>query len=271
MDAQTQSKLSRFKALSSIDVNKLTETRSNFSYLSWSTAWNLFKLECPSAEYTVKENPQTGALYSSDPAFGIMVRTSMTVDGETHEMWLSVMDGANRALKVEPYSYEVKEWSSGQWTGKMIEKTCPAASMTDINKAIMRCLVKNMAMFGLGLEIYCKGDLPDEVGDFKPAPKLTPEEEAALKAETKQKVLITKLQRGTGLKWFEVIWPWGGAHKGENLAVIATAGDLKAIEGGAGFVAALPDFEGKPAVVDQFVKAHDECKSCIELREKNKS
>ena len=266
MDTNAQTRLARFKALSSIDVSKLTETRSSFSYLSWSTAWNLFKLECPSASYQVKENPQTGGLYFSDPAFGIMVRTSMTVEGETHEMWLSVMDGANRALKLEPYTYEVKEWDSGKWTGKMIEKTCPAASMTDINKAIMRCLVKNMAMFGLGLEIYCKGDLPDEVGDSKPAPKLTPEEEAALKAETKQKVLITKLTRGISLKWHEVIWPWGGKHKGENLAVVATSGDKDALTGGADFVAKLPDFEGKAKVVDQFDKAIAECQSCIELR-----
>jgi hypothetical protein len=104
MDQSTQAKKDLFKALSSIDVSKLTEKRSNFTYLSWSSAWNLFKLECPDASYKVKENPQTGALYFSDPAFGIMVRTSMTVAGETHEMWLSVMDGANRALKQEPYT-----------------------------------------------------------------------------------------------------------------------------------------------------------------------
>jgi hypothetical protein len=31
-------------------------------------------------------------------------------------------------------------------------------SMVDINKAIMRCLVKNLAMIGLGLDLYKKYD-----------------------------------------------------------------------------------------------------------------
>ena len=34
--------------------------------------------------------------------------------------------------------------------------------MFDINTAIMRCLVKNIAMFGLGLYIYSGEDLPEE-------------------------------------------------------------------------------------------------------------
>lgn len=35
--------------------------------------------------------------------------------------------------------------------------------MFDINTAIMRCLVKNIAMFGLGLYIYSGEDLPPEL------------------------------------------------------------------------------------------------------------
>ena len=35
--------------------------------------------------------------------------------------------------------------------------------MFDVNKAIMRCLVKNLAMFGLGLYVYAGEDLPDDV------------------------------------------------------------------------------------------------------------
>lgn len=267
MDKESQSRRDRFNALASINVEKFTESRSGFTYLSWSSAWNLFKRECPSATYKVVENPATGGLYFSDPAFGIMVRTSMTVGDEKHEMWLSVMDGANRALKMESYTYEVNEWENGRKTGNMIEKTCPAATMTDINKAIMRCLVKNMAMFGLALDIYNKGDLPDDVEGYKPAPKLTPEEEAALKEETKRKVLVAKLQRGVVLKWFEVIWPWGGEYKGQNLASIATAGGMESLKKGAGFIMDLPDFEGKEKVVKQFDDAIAECKSCIELRE----
>ena len=43
-----------------------------------------------------------------------------------------------------------------------------AISANDINKTIMRCLVKNLAMFGLGLYIYAGEDLPEE----PPEPKI---------------------------------------------------------------------------------------------------
>jgi len=47
--------------------------------------------------------------------------------------------------------------------------------MFDINKTIMRCLVKNLAMFGLGLYIYAGEDLPEETTEttaeaMKPEP-----------------------------------------------------------------------------------------------------
>ena len=34
--------------------------------------------------------------------------------------------------------------------------------MFDVNKTIMRCLVKNLAMFGLGLYVYAGEDIPNE-------------------------------------------------------------------------------------------------------------
>ena len=34
--------------------------------------------------------------------------------------------------------------------------------MFDINKTIMRCLVKNMGMFGLGISLYVGDDLPKD-------------------------------------------------------------------------------------------------------------
>ena len=44
-----------------------------------------------------------------------------------------------------------------------IKKEVQAATMFDINKTIMRCLTKNLAMFGLGLYIYAGEDLPEDV------------------------------------------------------------------------------------------------------------
>jgi hypothetical protein len=53
--------------------------------------------------------------------------------------------------------YFVKGWNDAPPTKKTVE----AATMFDINKTIMRCLVKNIAMFGIGLYIYAGEDLPE--------------------------------------------------------------------------------------------------------------
>ena len=47
------------------------------------------------------------------------------------------------------------------YTTRYGDKTVEAASMFDINKTIMRCLTKNLAMFGLGHYIYAGEDLPE--------------------------------------------------------------------------------------------------------------
>lgn len=154
--------LTSFETLLSRDVNEYVEKRSDgnreLSYLSWAFAWSEFKKVYPNAKYEIRQffNDESKMLlpYMYDKNTGYMVMTSITVDDLTYEMWLPVMDGRNKAMKSSPYTYKTK---SG-------EKTVEAATMFDINTAIMRCLVKNMAMFGLGLYIYAGEDLPENMG-----------------------------------------------------------------------------------------------------------
>ena len=151
-----------FEKLVQLDVSNRKEKKNGVTYLSWAWAWQEFKLKCPDATYSIKRfYDETGIEkpYLRDQ-YGIMVFTSITAKGITYEMWLPVMDGANKAMKDEPYTYKVKTNK-----GETLEKTVAAATMFDINKTIMRCLVKNIAMFGLGLYIYAGEDLPAEL-DF---------------------------------------------------------------------------------------------------------
>ena len=138
-----------FDALSSLDLSDKVEKRENLTYLSWSNAWSEFKYAYPSATYRIVKNPNTGLPYFTDPNVGIIVFTEVTVDDVTHEMFLPVMNQANRAMKLEPYTYQVYD----NYRKQYVEKTVNAATMFDVNKTIMRCLVKNLAMFGLGLYI----------------------------------------------------------------------------------------------------------------------
>ena len=139
-----------FKKLYSMDVSGKTEEKNGLTYLSWAWAWAEFKKACPDATYEIVKF-DNGLPYAYDEATGFMVYTRVTAKGVTHEMWLPVMDGANKAMKARPYEYSTKY-------GK---KTVEAATMFDVNKAIMRCLTKNLAMFGLGLYIYAGEDLPE--------------------------------------------------------------------------------------------------------------
>lgn len=167
-----------FETLVSINVNGHTDTKETspgvkLTYLSWPWAWSEVKKRCPDAHYAIQKDPVTHLPYSYDPQTGYMVYTTVTIDGITHEMWLPVMDSNNRAMKSEPYTVKTK----------YKEIHVAAATMFDVNKAIMRCLVKNLAMFGLGLYIYAGEDLPEqtdeeEVEDTKkkPATKAKPPE-----------------------------------------------------------------------------------------------
>lgn len=150
-----------YDKLVTINVNEHTEKKNGLTYLTWSWAWDAVKKLYPEASYTIWKD-EKGLPYVYDSLTGYMVYTSVTIEGITHEMWLPVMDGSNKAMKSEPYTYKVKEYENYKWTGKWVEKTVEPATMFDINKSIMRCLVKNLAMFGLGLYIYSGEDLPQQ-------------------------------------------------------------------------------------------------------------
>ena len=151
-----------FKKFIQLNVNEHTETKNDLTYLSWAWAWQETLKICPTATYEIKhflDKDGVSRCYQYDPVLGYMVFTSVTINDLTREMWLPVMDGANKAMKHEKYEYVVGK-GQNQYT-----KSVEAATMFDINKTIMRCLTKNLAMFGLGIYIYAGEDLPIELGE----------------------------------------------------------------------------------------------------------
>lgn len=140
-----------YEKLSAINVNDKVEKKNGLTYLSWAWAWAEVKKVCPDATYQVIEDPTTNKPYFYDENLGYLVMTEVTIEGETLEMWLPVMDGANKSMMAKPYTYQTRYG----------EKTVEAATMFDINKTLMRCLVKNLAMFGMGIYIYAGEDLPE--------------------------------------------------------------------------------------------------------------
>ena len=139
-----ESKKTVFERLSAINVNDHVEKKKDLSYLSWAWAWSETKRACPDATYKIGETEY-------DETLGFMCHTTVTIEGETLEMWLPVMDGANKSMLKKSYTYSTRYG----------DKSVEAATTFDINKTIMRCLVKNLAMFGLGIYIYAGEDLPE--------------------------------------------------------------------------------------------------------------
>ena len=118
-----------FEKLSAINVNEAKERKGKFDYLPWTDAWTILMQHYPDSTHDMLED-----VYYPD---GTMeVRSSVTVNGQTHKCFLPVIDHRNQAIK-NPNAF-------------------------DVNKNRMRCLAKNIALFGLGLYIFRGEDLPAE-------------------------------------------------------------------------------------------------------------
>ena len=141
----------KFEEIYSLNVNDKVEKKGQLSYLSWAWAWAEFKKKYPKATYTVDKFD--GTYCTGNEKLGWMVRTEVFADDLAYEMWLPIMDMRNNAIL--------------------------SPKMTDVNKTIMRCLTKNLAMFGLGLYIYAGEDLPEDVdGEEQPKPIAKPTQNA---------------------------------------------------------------------------------------------
>ena len=146
-----------FETLSSLDLSHLIEKRENLAYLSWSNCFSILKQIYPLATYRVIKNPENGLPYFTDSNVGIFVYTEVEIEGVTTECFLPVMDNKNKAMRLEPYTYQV--WDN--YKKNYVEKNVNAATSFDVNRTIWRALVKNVALAtGIGLSLYTGEDVP---------------------------------------------------------------------------------------------------------------
>jgi hypothetical protein len=116
-----------FLALRELNVNEHVEEKNGFSYLSW--AWALDTLLCQDQE-AEWEYPEP-TVY---PDGSVMMYCSVKAFGKTRKAHLPVLDYANKVIK-NPNAFQ-------------------------INTTMQRCLVKAIALHGIGLYIYAGEDLP---------------------------------------------------------------------------------------------------------------
>ena len=147
--------MNHFEQLAKIDVSKHVEKKANLSYLSWAWAVDQIMRQDPTANWVFNEPVMYGE--------SMMVSCTVTAFEKPITMHLPVMDNRNQAIK-NPDAFQV-------------------------NKNMMRCLVKGIAAHGLGLYIYAGEDLPYSEPVAEPEPRGKPELLALLSGmDTENKV-----------------------------------------------------------------------------------
>ncbi len=142
------------------DMNPQTKVSQGNKYIPWAAQWGEFLKSYPLAVYEVHEN-EVGDPFTVS-TLGIMVKVSVNVEGLVRTINYPVMNGANKAMKIDAYSYQVMEYRNGKPTGKMLDRHVAAATTFDVNTSIFRALTKCIALFGQGLHVY-RDELHPEV------------------------------------------------------------------------------------------------------------
>ena len=149
-----------FLKLYSLNVNDKTESKNGLTYLSWPLAWAEFKKVFPTAEFRIRRDPKTNLPYFTDPNdLGTFVFTEVKAGGLTYEMFLPVLSNDNKPMKLHSYTYEVFD----KRQNKTVQRTVPQIDSFSISKSLVRCLVKNLSLFGLCLYIFAGEDMPEQI------------------------------------------------------------------------------------------------------------
>jgi len=149
-----------FVELSKIDVSEHVEKKNNFSYLSWSYAISQLRSFDPEATWEILRFE--GMPYLKTEC-GYFVEVAVTVKGLTLSQIHPVLDHRNKPIE-QPNSFQ-------------------------INTSIQRCLVKAIALHGLGLYIYAGEDLPM---DNTPPEHITAEQLGKLKMKVLELSQLSK-------------------------------------------------------------------------------
>lgn len=134
--------VSIFTKLNGIDVSSKVKTKNGLTYLSWSSAVAEVKKLYPDME--IKIYPQimdqfgNTRFWHDDGKTG-WVEVGVTINGKEEREVLAIMDFKNKSIPAENIT------------------------STDANKAIKRCMVKAIALHGMGLYVYEGEDLPEDV------------------------------------------------------------------------------------------------------------
>lgn len=163
LDGKCKMGKSVYETLSGINVGQYVKELQKNKYIAWSDAWGEVKKIYPLATYTTHEDEKGNPFFVSD--MGIFVKVTVHIEDEKQTHFYPVMNGANKALKKDAYSYKVKKYEgvypNSKFMGNYEDKYVEPATAFDINTAIMRGLTKCLALMGMALYIYRDELMPE--------------------------------------------------------------------------------------------------------------
>ncbi|MBU8770293.1 Sak single strand annealing protein [Cytobacillus oceanisediminis] len=186
-----------YEELSKINVSDHVEKKGRFSYLSWAWAVDVLRKHDPTATWEVIRFEGMPFMKTE---CGYFVEVAVTVQGVTLSQIHPVLDNSNKPI-AKPNAFQ-------------------------INTSIQRCLVKAIALHGLGLYIYAGEDLPmdgpitpEQVGTLKMRAlefaKLRDKKDADVYAALKIQD-ITKLSEGQATEVIGKLEQWIDKAKEED-------------------------------------------------------
>lgn len=160
--------------LSGISVKEFVKVKNSLSYVSWSDAWTVMMQQYPGMK--VSFLPEDWI-----PGGHCIVNTTVVIGSVYRSMFLPVMTGYKNSSVKDP-------------------------DARHIGDARMRCLVKNFALFGLGIGIYRGEDLQDDVATVNPTDVVL--ERRASEAADKATLIILKatIESASGEDNLRLVW-----------------------------------------------------------------
>ena len=135
-----------FIKFASLDLSEYESQKNNLDYLPWAVVWEELKKVYPTAkkiDYPQVMDEFGNTRFWHDDGKSGWVELGIEIEGHEEKLQLAVMNHANKAI--------------------------PADEITSVeaNKTYMRCLVKVLALHGIGLYLYRKEDVPVAVKELE--------------------------------------------------------------------------------------------------------
>lgn len=180
-----------YQSLSELDMTGKHKEKNHLTYLPWASAWAAVKAIYPDAVFDVVRSPEGNRYWTDGKTCS--VQTYVSIDGLVQKETLAVMDHRNQSIPVD------------------------AITSTAVDKSIRRCLTKNLALFGLDLNLWIGEELSDEakarIDEEEEAKQLALDEKIQEISKSGQELIGSGIEKAVIV---DIVAKYNGGNKNPN-------------------------------------------------------